>query len=237
MPDSDNTMTAAEFQRKYGRGASPSPPSRNAGNANSAGNANDAPKADLVDNLVEMPDYETVDAFLGIDPGTTTGFALWERKRAKGKRLQKTLDASFVEAMKMILTGTLESKLSGSSGVVVGHDHVCFVVEDNTGESVFEYARSQMRGRGINYKLAFARSIGMADGYTRAIIEALRATPGKPYSTVAMPSPKKSGIFPVSKWDQETFQRVTGSDENTNQHKRDAARIACAAYPELLLNA
>lgn len=134
---------------------------------------------------------------LGIDPGTKTGFALYDADANGGAGELLRVDAlDFWEAVALL--------------EAVAGDTAAVVVED--ARRIGLYARRGERGARRD---RIARSVGMIDRDVQLwldLCERLRL----PVATVE-PTRKK--------WDAETFRRITGWEGRTNEHARDAGRL------------
>jgi hypothetical protein len=130
----------------------------------------------------------------GIDPGTRTGFALYD---ADAGTLRRVEAMPFWEAAEV---------LSVSAETVAA-----VVIEDARRIGLYAKHRS-LSGRRRDRA---ARSVGMIDRDVQLWLDLCRRL----RLPVVTAEPTRS------KWDAETFRRVTGWGGRTNEHGRDAARL------------
>lgn len=146
----------------------------------------------------------------GIDPGTHTGFALYDTARGE---LEAVEALPFWEAAERLRTEALRVAV--------------VVVED--ARRVGLYARHDgLKGRRRD---AAARSVGRIDRDVTLwldLCQRLKGADGGPLP-VACVEPTRS------KWDAETFRRVTRWEGRTNEHGRDAARLVFGMSAEQAL--
>lgn len=135
---------------------------------------------------------------LGIDPGVCTGLAGYD---PEAHRLDFVASAAPLDALRLFA-------LWHRAGLILAA-----WVEDSRDLPL--YARHRGLSRGARDRAA--RSVGQVDALTELYVCALRGY-GVPVATVAPAV--------IRKWDGATFRRVTGHDGRTNQHGRDAARLA-----------
>ena len=138
---------------------------------------------------------------LGLDPGVTTGTALWDP--AAGA----LLDLSSAPVLDVIAAAYARDE--GESALPA--DLALVVVEDNRGVGIYG-RHAAVRGPRRD---AIARDVGRVEMCADLIAAAYREA-GHP--VVTRPPRGK-------KWDAETLARLTGWADRSNEHGRDAARL------------
>lgn len=132
---------------------------------------------------------------IGIDPGVSTGYAVWDRE-------EKTLTN----------VTTLEFWGAFERAQLLKPGYVEIIIEDPTG-NLPTFAKA---GDGTARKREkISQNVGSNKREAQLLIEGLRR---RGY-TVRTVTPTKK------KWDVETFRRLTGYAGQTSQHSRDAARL------------
>jgi hypothetical protein len=135
---------------------------------------------------------------VAVDPGKTTGFATYD---PAARRLGIVTSASFLDAAAML------RDLRTLPGVAL------LVVEDSRGLPIYA-KRDHVRGRARD---RVARNVGRIDRDVElwlALAERLRIP-------VRAAEPVRA-----KKWSAADLEAVTGYDARSNQHGRDAARLA-----------
>ena len=134
--------------------------------------------------------------FIGIDPGVSTGYALWED------------DKLYVDTGTFwSVVGTLEQ--FGRDARPEGTEIVVVIEDPNLNRPVFP--------RGVNpaMMLKVAQNVGANKRDAQLLIEWAESW-----------ELEVRRVRPVSKkWDAETFQKITGYNGRTSQHARDAAKL------------
>lgn len=135
---------------------------------------------------------------LGVDPGTTTGLAVWDAKAQRFMRITSGRILDIIEEVRQ-----LWRSITGSG------DAVIVVVEDARQRFVF----SKMDAEQAKYGAAVREGAGSIKRDSAIWEEFLSAT-GIPYDMRRPSGTKKSA---------EQFQKLTGYEGRTNEHERDAA--------------
>ena len=133
--------------------------------------------------------------YIGLDPGTNTGLAVWD---AEAHRFSELVTASIVGAMKIVCDYAAAWP-------------VTIVVEDARKRQWLPREKNLSEYRG---KLMGAGSIKR----DCEIWEEFAALYGIPIQFV----PPRKGL---TKWDAETFNKITGWKGRTSNHARDAALL------------
>lgn len=135
-------------------------------------------------------------SLLGLDPGTTTGYALV----TPSGDVEAVGSAGPLEAVRLVSGWSASGALAGA------------YVEDARALPI--YARHGRANRGERDRIA--RGVGAVDLLTGLYVELLESL-GVPVATV---EPSRQ-----TKWDAETCGRITGYTGRTNEHGRDALRL------------
>lgn len=138
---------------------------------------------------------EDMAIFIGIDPGTNTGLAVWD---AEDKKFHRVDTLSIVAAMDLV------------RGYTAGFSFR-LVVEDARKRQWLPREKNLSEYRG---KLMGAGSIKR----DCEIWEEFAALYGIPIQFI----PPRKGL---TKWDSETFKKITGWKGRTSNHARDAALL------------
>ncbi|MEM6782223.1 MAG: hypothetical protein AAF624_00620 [Bacteroidota bacterium] len=171
------------------------------------------------------PDNSRPLHLIGLDPGETTGLAVYE---LRSKQLVACESGHFFDVQDRLADYAaspqhLDRMLSGGLANLAQDwwRVAAVVIEDNRGLPV--YARhDRQRGRKRD---AIARNVGRVDRDVTLWVEWLRRRD----FVVALREPIRG-----AKWDTETLQRLTGWTTPTNEHARDAARLVWGwTEPEL----
>lgn len=141
---------------------------------------------------------------VGIDPGTNTGFAVWDCIAGEFAALD-TL--GFWSAYQRVLQ------------LAATHERLLAVVEDPSGNKPVFPRNLTMKE--VKIKLHIAQSVGGNKREAQLLIKGLRRA-GIPVKTV---TPRDG------KWNAETFAKITGYQGRTNEHKRDAGRLVVGMKP------
>ena len=154
--------------------------------------------------------------FIGLDPGSTTGLALYDADR---RFLMRCLSGSFWEISQLIEEQTFPEGNSMQEAFVsvLGDDAVpvaLVVIEDSRRLPLFARNRSRQMTREARDKLC--RNVGRIDRDIGLWDEWLKA---RGYQ-VLMVQPSRE-----PKWSAEKLERITGWSLRTNEHGRDAARL------------
>jgi hypothetical protein len=139
-----------------------------------------------------------VPVVIGIDPGTATGFALWD---ASERAFLVICSASFFDACTMLRKAAER------------YDVRACVVEDSRALPIYQRNRGA-KGQAL---AAVGRSVGVTDRDTTLWLDLCERL-GIP---AVAAKPQKRG-----KWKADDLARITGYDARTNQHGRDAGRLA-----------
>lgn len=148
---------------------------------------------------------------VGIDPGLSLGFALWD---AEAGRLREVTTTTFWDAARRL------ARAARLDPCPV--DHV--VVEDARALPVYHRNRHANRGQ----RDRIARSVGQIDAQVRLLVERCERLG----LDVVLIEPSRA-----KKWDAEEFERLTGWTGPTNEHGRDAARLVFGREPKKALQA
>lgn len=133
---------------------------------------------------------------VGIDPGVKTGFAVWDRAERKFRSI-----------------GTTEFWSIFDFAADVSPDDVKFIVETYDWKPTFGQRRGKASSVGVVDRMA--RNVGQVMREARLIIEGLRR---RGFEVVE--------CAPLGKKNADQFRRLTGWQDRTNQHERDAAVMA-----------
>jgi hypothetical protein len=163
----------------------------------------------------EAVEAETQVIAIGIDPGVTTGYAVWD---GEGFRLIEVRSMGIIRAMQAALDmrATLVRAL-GSAGL----EDLIVIVEDARKRGVFDKADKEEAGYA---KGARREGVGSIKRDCSIWEEFLRHH-GIPYE---MRRPI------ATKRDAERFARETGWTQQTNEHSRDAAMIVFQLNRQIL---
>lgn len=130
--------------------------------------------------------------FIGIDAGTNTGFAMWDRKEQR-----------FICVQTMTISNAILSVYKFEPEIL---QQTMFIVEDARKRKWF--------GSNTEQKQQGAGSVKRDCTIWEEFLTSIKAN-------FQMVAPRKG----LTKWDAETFSRLTGWELRTSNHGRDAAML------------
>jgi len=138
---------------------------------------------------------------IGIDPGATTGFAVYSRQERKLIRVESTDFWGAIERVKDY-----------------ARNEVTVIVEVAHHAPTFRHLKAE--GQNVHTLSKIARNIGHVTREAQLLVEGLRRL-GYEVAEV-----KPLGKAKKAEDDRRQFERLTGWTERTSQHGRDAGRLA-----------